>query len=414
MPQDALHLTEPEVLDEDFLLDPYPVYARLRERTPVAHVVLNGVPMWLVVRHEEARAALTAPGVVKDAELAARVVARHMGVEPAGQPEKSLGERMLVDHMLNMDPPDHTRLRKLVAKAFTARQIQGLRPRIERTAGRLLDAVAGREEVDLLRVLGYPLPMAVISEMIGVPEADRADFGAWADTLTMAGRPEELRQTADRMADYLVGLINERRAAPADDLITGLVQARDDDDRLSESELVSMVFQLLVAGYETTAHLIGNGVLALLRHPEQLAALRADRSLLPAAVEEFCRYDNSLHLSTLSVTAEPVEIGGVRIPADEFVLVSFGSANRDARRFEDPERFDIRRPPGGHLAFGHGLHHCMGAPLARSQTELAVGALLDRFERVELAVKPDELRYQMNATRGLDALPVRLGSGSGS
>ncbi|AZM56545.1 cytochrome P450 [Streptomyces sp. WAC 01529] len=412
MPEDTLQVPEPEVLGEDFFLDPYPAYARLRERTPVAHVVLNGMPMWLVVRYEEARTALTEPGVVKDAELAARVVARRMGVEPVEQPEKSLGERMLVDHMLNMDPPDHTRLRKLVAKAFTARQIQGLRPRIERTVARLLDSVAGQEEVDLLQVLGYPLPITVISEMIGVPEADQAAFGAWSNTLTMAGRPEELQQVADQMAEYLVGLIADRRATPADDLITGLIQARDDDDRLSESELVSMVFQLLVAGYETTAHLIGNGVLALLRHPDQLAALRADRSLLPAAVEEFCRYDNSLHLSTLSITAEPVEIGGVRIPADEFVLVSFGSANRDARRFEDSEHFDIRRAPGGHLAFGHGLHHCMGAPLARLQTELAVGALLDRFERIELAVKPDELRYQMNATRGLDTLPVRLGSGS--
>jgi cytochrome P450 len=409
MSQDALQAPEPEVLAEDFLLDPYPTYARLRERTPVAHLVLNGMPMWLVVRYAEARAALTEPGLVKDAERSARVIARRMGVEPAEQPEKSLGERMLVNHMLNMDPPDHTRLRKLVAKAFTARQIQGMRPRIERIVAQLLDGIAGQEEVDLLKVLGYPLPITLISDMIGVPKADQATFGAWSNILTMAGRPEELQQVADQMAAYLVGLIADKRAAPADDLITGLIEARDNDDRLSESELVSMVFQLLVAGYETTTHLIGNGVLALLRHPGQLAALRADRSLLPGAVEEFCRYDNSLHLSTISVTAQPVEIGGVRIPADEFVLVSFGSANHDASRFPDPERFDIRRPAGGHLAFGHGLHHCMGAPLARLQTEVALGALLDRFERIELAVRPDELRYQMNATRGLEALPVRLG-----
>ncbi|MBI0375322.1 cytochrome P450, partial [Streptomyces albiflaviniger] len=323
--------------------------------------------------------------------------------------EKSPGQRMLVEHMLGMDPPHHTRLRKLVAKAFTVRQIQALRPRIEHTVGALLDDIAGQGEVDLLKVFAFPLPLTVISEMIGVPEADQAAFGAWSNALTVAVQPQEMHRIADRMAEYLTGLIAAKRAAPADDLISGLIQARDDEDRLSEHELVSMVFQLLVAGYETTAHLIGNGMLALLRHPDQLAALRADRSLLRGAVEEFCRYDNSLHLNTLSVTSEPVEIAGVRVPADEFVIVSLGAANHDPERFEDPERFDIRREAGGHLAFGHGIHHCMGAPLARSQAEIAVGALLDRFPRIELAVAPEELRREVNLTRGLESLPVRLG-----
>ncbi|AJZ86162.1 MULTISPECIES: cytochrome P450 [Streptomyces] len=400
----------PELLGEDFIRDPYPVYARLREQAPVARVVLGGAPMWLVLRHEAARAALTDPNLHKDPERCARLAAKHAGVDPVEQPAaKSPGQRMLVEHMLGMDPPHHTRLRKLVAKAFTARQIQALRPRIEHTVGALLDDVAGQGEVDLLKVFAFPLPLTVISEMIGVPEADQAAFGAWSNALTVAVQPQEMHRIADEMAEYLTGLIAAKRAAPADDLISGLIQARDDEDRLSENELVSMVFQLLVAGYETTAHLIGNGILALLRHPDQLAALRADRSLLRGAVEEFCRYDNSLHLNTLSVTTEPAEIAGVRVPADEFVIVSLGSANHDPERFEDPERFDIRREAGGQLAFGHGIHHCMGAPLARLQTEIAVGALLDRFARIELAVAPKELRREMNLTRGLESLPVRLG-----
>ncbi|MFJ9890723.1 cytochrome P450 [Streptomyces sp. NPDC091287] len=409
MPENTPQAPEPEVLGEEFILDPYPTYARLRERTPVAHVTLNGMPGWLVLRHTEARAALTDPAIVKDPARGARIIARRMGVEPPAPHEKSPGERMLVEHMLNTDPPDHTRLRKLVAKAFTARQIQGLRPRIERIVDRLLDDIQGQSEVDLLKVLGYPLPITLICEMIGVPDDDQAAFGAWSNALTVAVQPEQLQETAQKMAQYLAGLIEHKRAHPADDLITGLIQARDDDHSLSENELVSMVFQLLVAGYETTTHLLGNGILALLRHPDQLAALRADRSLLAGTVEEFSRYDNSLHLSTLSVTAAPVEIGQVRIPADEFVLVSLGSANRDPRRFEDPERFDIRRKQGGHLSFGHGLHHCMGAPLARLQVEIALTALLDRHPVIELAAGPGELTYQLNATRALESLPVTLG-----
>ncbi|MFJ3793093.1 cytochrome P450 [Kitasatospora sp. NPDC090091] len=401
---------ELEQLGEEFVRDPYPVYARLRERGPVAHVALAGTPMWLVLGHEEARAALTDARLVKDPDRATRVAAARAGVEAPEEPaEKTLGQRMLVEHMLNTDPPHHTRLRKLVAKAFTVRQIQALRPRIERTVARLLDDLADQGEVDVLKAFAFPLPLTVISEMIGVPEADQAEFGGWSNALTVAVQPEEMHRIAEEMAAYLTGLIARKRAEPADDLITGLIQARDEEDRLTEHELVSMVFQLLVAGYETTAHLIGNGLLALLRHPEQLAALRADRSLLAGAVEEFSRYDNSLHLSTLSVTAEPVEVGGAVIPADEFVLVALGAANRDPGRFADPDRFDIRRRPGGHLAFGHGIHHCMGAPLSRMQTELAVGALLDRFDRIELAVAPEELRYEMNLTRGLESLPLRLG-----
>ncbi|MBH5334907.1 cytochrome P450 [Streptomyces pactum] len=402
-------LQAPEELGEDFLRDPYPVYARLRERGPVARILFNGMPMWLVVGYAAARAALAEPALLKDPDRGARVFAERTGAEHMEAPaERTLGERMLVEHMLNMDPPDHTRLRKLVGKAFTVRRTQALRPGIERVVGRLLDDVTDQGETDLLKALAYPLPLTVISDMIGVPEADQAVFGAWSNALTVAVRPEEMQQVADEMAAYLVTLIADKRANPGDDLVSDLIKVRDAGDRLSENELVSMVFQLLVAGYETTTHLIGNGVLALLRHPEQLAAVRADRSLLPGAVEEFCRYDNALHLSTLSITAEPVEIGGVAIPADEFVVVALGSANHDPERFPDPERFDIRREGGGHLAFGHGIHHCMGAPLARLQTEIAVGVLLDRFSRIEPAVAPEELRHETSLTRGLESLPVRL------
>ncbi|MBM2619520.1 cytochrome P450 [Actinoplanes sp. LDG1-06] len=414
--------TAAEPLTPDFFQNPYPVYERLREQAPAVRIALQGIPMWLVVRHAEARTALSSPVVVKDKARAGRVIAAITGAQPpmpeptgeasdtppaAPPPEPSLGQRMLVEHMLTADPPDHTRLRKLVGKAFTVRRIQELRPRIQQTVDELLGEVAGREDVDLLKAAGYPLPVSVLSDLIGVPAADQEQFGAWSSALTVAVQPDRLLEVAESMAAYLTGLIADRRAAPQDDLLSDLIRARDEEDRLSEVELVSMVFQLLAAGYETTTHLIGNGVLALLRHPDQLDAVRADPGLLSGAVDEFCRYDNALHLSTLNVTAGPLDLGEVVIPEDELVVVSLGAANRDPRRFPHPERFDIRRDTAGQLAFGHGIHRCLGAPLARLQTEVLVGSLLERCPRLELAADPADLRYQMNLTRALEALPIR-------
>jgi cytochrome P450 len=314
--------------------------------------------------------------------------------------------------MLNSDPPDHTRLRRLVATAFTMRRVELLRPRVAEITEDLLAGLAGQDEVDLVDAFAFPLPVTVICELLGVPHADRDAFRAWSTTLVSAGEAETLAVAGRDMAAYLRQLIAAKRAAPADDMVSALVQAHEDDgDRLTEAELVAMAFLLLVAGHETTVNLIANGVLALLRHPDQLAALRGDPALLSGAVEEFLRYDGPISHATLRYTVEPVELSGVTIPAGEFVVVSLSSANRDGDRFPDADRLDITRAAGGHLAFGHGIHFCLGAPLARLEGQIAIGRLLDRFPGLSLAVDPDQLRWR-NSTllRGLESLPVRLSS----
>jgi len=265
------------------------------------------------------------------------------------------------------------------------------------------------DPVDLIDHFAFPLPMTVICELLGVPDGDRQEFRAWSTTVLSDAPDQEVRAASTAMADYLVDLLAVKRAKPADDLLTGLIQARDHEDRLNEQELVSMVFVLLVAGHETTVNLIGNGTLALLRHPDQLARLRQDPSLVPGAVEELLRYNGPVNLATMRYTTEPVRLGDVEIPAGEFVLVSLASANHDDRRFADPERLDIGREATGHLAFGHGIHYCLGAPLARLEGEVAFRQLFDRFPGLRLAAAPAELRWR-NSTliRGLVRLPVHL------
>lgn len=396
----------PLTLDDSFLQDPYATYELLREDGPARKVVLpSGWGVWVVTRYAEARAALTDPRLRKDG----RVLDQYMPTEATAEDDPFA--EALQAHMLNSDPPDHTRLRKLVGKAFTARRVAGLRPRIEAITEELLDTMANQhaDPVDLLDSFAFPLPMTVICELLGVPPGDREEFRAWSTTVLSDGPDEAVRAASTAMADYLVGLLAAKRAEPADDLLTGLIQARDHEDRLNEQELVSMVFVLLVAGHETTVNLIGNGTLALLRHPDQLARLRQDPSLIPTAVEELLRYDGPVNLATMRYTVEPVRLGDVEIPAGEFVLVSLASANRDHRRYADPERLDVGREPTGHLAFGHGIHFCLGAPLARLEGEVAFRRLFDRFPNLRLAAAPEELRWR-NSTliRGLERLPVHL------
>jgi cytochrome P450 len=294
-------------------------------------------------------------------------------------------------------------------KAFTTRTVSRLRPRIERITDDLLDEMAGADETDLMARFASPLPITVICELLGVPEADRDRFGGWSRTLVSAAPAEQIQEAAGFMTGYLMTLIEAKRASATEDLLSDLVHASDDGDQLSGNELVSMAFLLLVAGHETTVNLIGNGVLALLRHPEQLAALRRDPGLMPSAVEEILRYEGPVNLATLRFTIEPLQIGEVEIPEGEFVLVSLLGANRDNRRFADADRLEITRPAGGHLAFGHGIHYCVGAPLARLEAEIAIGRLLARFAELELAAEPGELRWRDSTlVHGLESLPVRL------
>src|SRR5580700_4988296 len=355
-----------EHLGAEYFSDPYSVHARLRAEHPVAQVIMpGGTPAWLITGYAQARAALTDPRLLK---------------MPRGwRPDPDSPFAALDMHMLNSDPPDHERLRKLVNKAFTARRVEQLRPRITAITEELLDDMSARQEVDLLTAFAFPLPVTVICELLGVPVADRDQFRAWSATIvseTVSSGVAQAHLTA--MTGYFRNLLAARRREPADDLLSALISARDDTDRLSENELLSMAWLLLVAGHETTVNLIGGGVLALLLHPGELARLRADPALLGGAVEEL-------------------------------VLVSLSGANRDPSRYADPEGLDVGRDSTGHLAFGHGIHYCLGAPLARLEAEIAFGALLERFGSITLAVPPSELRWRPSSLiHGLESLPVRL------
>jgi len=390
-------------LDAGFAQDPHQLYRRLRTEAPVQPVVMtHGARAWIVTRHADVRAALAHPALAKDIR-ASQQIFDAQGVE-------SPLDVALRSHMLFRDPPDHTRLRRLVNKAFTVRSVQSMRPRIGEICDELIADIWQEDVVDLLTVFAFPLPLMVICELLGIPIDARDDVRRWVDAVLGDGVPsKEVRPAGVEMVAYLKTLIADKRARPRDDMLTALVQARDDGDALDEAELVSMSFLLLVAGLETTVNLIGNGTLTLLRHPEQFAALRADRTLLPSAVEEFLRYEAPVNLATMRFTSEPVTIGGVDIPANEFVFVGLASANRDEARFDDPDRLDITRPPGGHFSFGHGIHYCIGAPLGKMEAEIAFDRLLDAFPRLSLAVDPAELVWRQNLQiRGLKELPVRL------
>ena len=387
-----------ERLGADYFADPYAVHARLRAQRPVTPVVMPGGPgAWLITGYAEARAALADPRLSK-----------HM---PGWHPEPDSIFAALDLHMLNSDPPDHERLRKLVNKAFTARRVQRLRPRISAITAGLLEDMSTRTEADLLASFAFPLPITVICELLGIPAGDRDDFRTWSATIVSnAAAPEVFQAHATAMARYFVALLAAKRREPGDDLLSALIAARDEEDSLSENELVSMAFLLLVAGHETTVNLIASGVLALLLNPAELARLRAEPALIGGAVEELLRYVNPVNHTTFRCAAEPMEIGGVRIGRGDPVLVALSGANRDPARFGDPDRLDLGRDSAGHLAFGHGIHYCLGAPLARLEAEIAVSALLARFGSISLAVPAESLRWRPSTLiHGLESLPVRLG-----
>ena len=395
-----------EQLDADYYQNPYGYFARMREEGPVTQVVLpHGDRVWLVTRYADVRAALTDPRLHKD--WAGKLTA------PDWVPDEVTG--YLSVHMLNTDPPNHTRLRKLVSKAFTARRVAGLRPRVEAITASLLDALearvrAGEETVDLIEAFAFRLPVTVICELLGVPAQDQAEFRQWSDAIVSdEGEAGSFRAAGTAMYHYFTKLVAAKRVQPADDMVSALIEAQDSGDSLDERELIAMLFLLLVAGHETTTNLIASGTLALLTNPAELDRLRADPSLLPGAVEELLRYVNPLNHATDRFTLEPVEIGGVTIPAREWVLCVTSSANRDPGRFSDADRLDVGRDAGGHVAFGHGIHYCVGAPLARLEGEIAFGALLARFPGLSLAEDPSSLRWRSSSLiHGLETLPVRL------
>ncbi|EST34822.1 cytochrome P450 family protein [Streptomyces roseochromogenus] len=377
--------------------DPHAVYARLREQGPVHLVRPPGAEedyaSWLVVGYEEARAALADPRLSKDGS---KIDLRF------------LDEDLIGPNLLTVDPPQHTRLRGLVARAFTMRRVERLRPRVQQITDDLLDEVLPAGRADLIGALAYPLAITVICELLGVPEIDRDEFRGLSSEVVAPTNSQTEYDATVRLAEYLRELIEDkRRSGPADDLLSDLIRTTaEDGDRLSPEELRGMAYLLLIAGHETTVNLIGNGVLALLTHPGQLAALRADMGLLDGAIEEMLRYDGPVETATFRYAAEPLEIAGVPIKQGDHVMVGLTAAQRDAARYAEPDRFDIHRDPRGHLAFGHGIHFCLGAPLARLEGRTAIATLLRRAPALTLDGHPTNWLPGL-LMRGVRTLPVR-------
>lgn len=357
---------------------------------------------WLITSYADVRSALANPRLAKDVN--------HW---PDGRRSRASAASVHA-HMLNSDPPVHTRLRRLTRQAFTPRRVAQLRPRAKEIAVGLLDemaAVRGRV-VDLLDAYARPLPVAVLCELLGIPEADRERMRvAVADY----DKPEEVKRVARELGAYFTTLIAAKRAEPGDDLLSALALARASaseegaEDCLTSTELRATAFQLLIGGFDSTVNLIASGTLALLTHPEEMARLRDDLSLLPAAVEELLRFTNPFNYATGRFTTEDLATGDMMIPAGEWVFIGTSSANRDPARFPHPDRLDLGRDTSGHVAFGHGIHYCLGAPLARMEAEVAFGALLARFPGMSLAIPPDELRWRsVSLINGLESLPVHL------
>jgi len=422
-------MAEPMPLDlyaDPVRADPYPLLAELREAAPVHWVSQHrGLESWIVTRYDEVRSVLADPRFVKTPETMPEALRRFKAA--FGSPEESE-----VRSLLATDPPDHTRLRRLVGKAFTPRRVEGLRRRAQGVTDGLLDALAGAATagtgiVDLVEGLSIPLPVTMIGELVGVPAEDRADFKKWSDALLVVARDEEGRRGrqagAEALRAYFSDLITERRRtmrpelAPdaQPDLVSALLTARDEGGRLSEQELLSMLMVVLAAGHETTGNLIGNAVLALFDWPEQRRRLQEYPELLRVAVEEMLRFVGPVMQSTLRVASTDVEVGGVVIPAGSVVVAMLGSANRDGHRFPAADEFDVSREENPHLAFGHGIHFCLGAPLARMEAEIAVGTLLRRFPAMELATDRAAIAWRPSALlRGPAELPVRLGPAGGA
>lgn len=403
---------------QEFAWHAYEHYAHLREQSPVHRLLQpDGTEVWLVTRYDDARAALADPRLSRDIHLY-QLALNELGLDA----EALGGESRAATDMLGRDAPEHTRLRRLVSSAFTPRRTEGLRSKIEDLTEGLLDNMAGADEVDLLATFAFPLPITVICDLVGVPHPDRDRVRRMTEQLfsTAEGKVSSEIQTETWAAfnQYLTDLVRGtalvvRADVPEDDqpsLLHALVAAAVAQDRLSEEEIVDTLRLLLAAGHETTANLIGSGVLALLRHPDQRDLLLRRPELLPNAIEELLRYDGPAERALVRITQEPVTIGGVTIPAHRMVGVVVASADHDPDHFPDPDRLDVARPRPQHLGFGHGIHFCLGAPLARLEAQVALGRLLARFPRMELACAVEDLRYRSAGylIRGLHTLPVRL------
>ncbi|HEX2573553.1 MAG TPA: cytochrome P450 [Polyangia bacterium] len=388
--------------DPAFFSNPFPALARLRRTGPLMKVQLtSGVEAWLITRYDEALQ------VLKEA----RFVVQPQNTEGRLFEMPPILQKLIFNNVVAADPPRHTQLRALVSKAFNARFIESLRPHIQEITDHLIDEALPRGQMDLIEDFAFPLPITVIAEMLGVPVEDRNRIRIWSqaifNTIGGGGTAEDVVHL-EEFSTYVENLVEGKRREPRDDLISHMVQAEESGTSLSQVELVSMVTLLIFAGHETTVNLIGNGMLALLTHPAELAKLRQDLTLVPAAIEEILRYCGPAIAPGPRYASEDVEIGGHLIRKGDAVLVSLAAANRDQAWFQHCETFDITRSDEGrHMAFGYGIHYCLGAPLARLEGDIALTTLLRRLPNLRLAVPPETLRWRGNANlRGLCSLPV--------
>ncbi len=398
-----------DLLAPDVLRNPHPILAHMRVEAPVyksTHFEMGSRP-WLLMRYDDSVSLLKDERFTKD-------LLRRPGNEHLNRNDLMVQAATTINrHMLTVDPPDHTRLRGLVHKAFTPRMIRALEARIHQITNDLLDRVQGQNRMDFMRDFALPLPVTVIADLLDVPAADQGKFREWTQAIVMDGLKGA---DSDRVATatlefimYFHQLFDERRAHPGDDLISGLVQVEEAGDKLDAQELISMVFLLLVAGHETTVNLLANGTLALMQHPDQMQKLRAHPELAESAVEEMLRYDGPVGTSTMRWALEDVEIHGRMIPAGDMVLSSLLAANRDPDVFPNPNTFDITRDPNRHIAFGNGIHYCLGAPLARVEAVIAFNVLLERLPNLALDIDVNDIQWNETLLlHSMKSLPVRF------
>jgi cytochrome P450 len=394
-----------KIYTAEFKADPFPFFARLRVEQPVYRTVLpDKTPVWLVTRYNDVLALL------KDERFAKNRRTAMTPEQLRKLPWTPAMFRPLERNMLDLDPPDHERLRMLVHKAFTPRMVEQMRARVQAVADELLTRAAGRSELELVRDFALPLPVTVITEILGVPPADRGKFHKWSQAIVALNSlkpPLSVLPNVWLFTRFLRRLFRIRRAEPRDDLTTALLQAEEAGDKLSEDELLAMAFLLLIAGHETTVSLIAGGTLDLLGHPDQLEKLRQQPALIQSAVEELLRFTSPVMFSTERFARADVTLEGVPIPRGGLTFGVLGSANRDAAVFENPDTLEIARQNNRHLAFGHGIHFCLGAALARLEAQIAIPMLLERFPRLRLAVPAESLRWRPSLIlRSLDALPL--------
>ncbi|MEU8591196.1 cytochrome P450 [Streptomyces sp. NPDC048664] len=392
----------------EYRANPYPVYKCLRETAPVCQLSPpHGVDTYLITRYDDAKLALTDPRISKDMYAAFDAYHTIFG-------DSSVA---LDDNMLFADPPKHTRLRRIINKAFTPRRIESLRPRIQQITDDLLERCPTGEPVDLLAAFAFPLPLTVICELMGVPEEERADVQKWCSTVARTGFSKEdkerLALAEGALKDYFMSLIARKRRSATDDLLSDLIRTQDEQGALNDGELLSTLWVLLFAGHKTTAYLIGNAVFNLLTHRDQLQAVLAEPDLLPNAIEEVIRYEGSVENATFRHALEDIPLRGEVIPKGALVQVAVASANRDPEKFASPDTFDVRRQglQSAHLGFGSGSHYCLGAPLARMEMRIALTTLFERYPDVALMAPAEEaewLKVPFPAFRGLDRLPVAL------